>query len=156
MDLYKREVSKNGKVKYVPVARYSEESTSSYPHGTHLVVCRTGSTRRIYNVDVDLVPLIAAMQYCIDDMATATYNASQAKPKNLAVTPEQKAAWESLKSSYGDEMFSIMYPSCHDIAKAGVESLYDEIKHRMEIPAVKEAYDNFMFIFNAMGGYEKS
>lgn len=155
-DLYKREVSKNGKVRYVPVAHYSEESISSYPYGTHLVVCRAGSTRRIYNVDVDYAPLIAAMHHCIDDMATAVYEASQAKPKKTPVTPEQKEAWENLKKAYGDELFSITYPSAHDVAKAGIEALYDVIKNRMEVPAVKAAYENFMLIFNLMADYERS
>lgn len=151
-DLYRKVVSNNGRVRYEPVARYSEEAVSNFPYGTHLVVCRRGSTRRVYNIDVDLVPLIAAMHHCIDDMTSAVYQASAAKPKRSPVTPEQRAAWEKLKEVYGDEMFSILYPSAYDVAEAGVKALFSHVEERMKIPAVKQAYEDFLLIFGLMGG----
>ena len=152
-DLYRKVVSDKGKVRYEPVARYSEEAVSNFPYGTHLVICRRGSTSRVYNVDTNLVPMLAAMHACIDDMSHAIYKASEARPKRVPLTPEQKEAWEKLKEVYGDEMFSIMYPSAHDVAKAGIESLYSDIEERMKIPAVKKAYEDFLFVYNVMGGH---
>lgn len=132
---------------YVPVAEYNIELMDSYPKGATLVICNPGFTRRRYSIDPNYAALIAAGTLAEDAICSAISNASQAhiRPRK-ELTPEQKAAWETLVELLGDDGRTIHYRSAYDIAQAGIEAMKKEAEKLMTNNAVKTAYDNFMLV----------
>ena len=132
--------------KYVPVSEYDQDLMSSFPKGTHIVMCYPGGQSTRYNIDPAFAPLIAAGRYAEDAICTAMYKESEAKPKERPITERQRKAWEEMKSAFGDEFFSLHFPSIRDLAETGVKAMQAEADKLLTHPSVKEAYDHFMFM----------
>lgn len=132
--------------KYIPVSEYDQDLMSSFPKGTHIVMCYPGGQSTRYGIDPAFAPMIAAGRYAEEAIRTAIHFQSEATPKERPITKRQKAAWEEMKAAFGDEFFSIQFASTHDLAEAGVSAMQKEADKLLQHAAVKQAYDHFMFV----------
>jgi hypothetical protein len=131
--------------RYVPVAEnYDDHYT--FPKGNHLIMCYPGGESRQYNVDPNHAALIAASRVAEDAMCKALNKASEMRPARTPITPAQQRAWKKLAKEFGDELCTLNGASVHDIAEAGVRALQAEADKLMTNAAVKEAYDQFLFV----------
>ena len=132
--------------RYKPVAEYDSDYLDSFPKGNHLVMCYPGGQSRRYNIDPDYAALIAAARVAEDAMIQAMTKASELKPKHTPITEGQRRAWKKLAREFGDELATLNGASSYDIAQAGLKALEDEAAKLLTNPAVKEAYDQFLFV----------
>jgi hypothetical protein len=132
--------------KYVPVAEYDSDYLDAFPKGSTLVMCYPGGQSRRYNIDPDYAALIAAARVAEDAMMQAMSKASELKPKHTPITEGQRRAWKKLAEEFGDELATLNGASSYDITQAGLKALEDEAARLLTNEAVKEAYDQFLFV----------
>jgi hypothetical protein len=132
--------------KYVPVSEYDSDLIDSFGKGSHLVICYPGGQSRRYNIDPDYAALIAAARVAEDAMIQSMTKASELKPKQTPITEGQRRAWKKLAREFGDELATLNGASSYDIAQAGLKALEDEAAKLLTNAAVKEAYDQFLFV----------
>lgn len=137
--------------RYFPVAEYDDEFLSTFPSGSHLIVCRPGSMIRRYNIDPEFVPLAAAGIFAEEALVQALVQASEMRPVRVPLTERQQKAWRELADSFGDELATLHGPSATSIAQAGVKAMQDEAKKLLTNPAIKKAYEDFQFLCNLSG-----
>lgn len=140
--------------RYVPVAEYDNNLLDSFPKGTHLVMCYPGGSSRRFNIDPNYAAMIAAARVAEDAISSAVVKASEMRPHNKPITPEQKAAWEALARSFGDERYHVEIPSAREIAEAGVKALQEEALKLMQHDAVRKAYEQFQLVCELTKGKE--
>jgi len=131
--------------RYVPVSEYDSEYLDSFSRGTHIVMCYPGGQSRRYNIDPNYAAMIAAGRVAEDAMSEAVRKASELRPQQATITPGQKKAWERLAKEFGTELATLQINSARDIAEAGVKAMQQEAQNLMNHPAVKDAYDKFLF-----------
>lgn len=132
--------------KYVPVREYDSLLMESFPKGAHLVITHPGGRSTRYNVDPDYAGLIAAGQVAENVMTKAMQMASELKPRQTPITPAQQRAWKKLAKEFGDELCTLQGASAHDIAQAGINALLAEADVLYSNPAVRDAYEKFLFV----------
>lgn len=132
--------------RYKPVAEYDDDLMSSFPKGTHIVMCYPGGQSRRYGIDPAYAPMIAAGRLAEDAIRKAIYIMSEAKPKERPITPRQKKAWEEMKKAFGDELFSLTFSSTADLAEAGVNAMQEEAMKLMEHESVRQAFEQFLLV----------
>lgn len=132
--------------KYIPHSTYSSEFCDSFPKGTHLVMSYPGGSSRRFNIDPAYAPMIAAGRVAEDAICKAISKASELRPKNTPITVGQKKAWEKLAKEFGDELCTLHGLSVHDCAEAGVKAMQEEADKLLANPAVRKAYERFLFI----------
>ena len=132
--------------KYVPVAEYDSDYLDAFPKGSALVMCYPGGQSRRYNIDPNYAALIAAARVAEDAMIHAMRKASELKPKQTPITEGQRRAWLKLAQEFGDELATLNGASSYDITQAGLKALKDEAAKLLTNPAVKAAYDQFLFV----------
>ena len=132
--------------KYVPVYEYDQELLDAYPRGTHVVVCYPGGESTRFNINPNHAAMIAAGRVAEDAISQAIYQASELKPKERPITPRQREAWEELKKAFGDEFFSLTFPSSRYLAEVGVKAMMEEADKLMTHTAVKDAYEKFLMV----------
>ena len=139
--------------RYIAVSEYDDELLHSFSKGTHLVVCQPGVVNRHYNIDPDLAPLIAAGVYAKSAIVDAIVQASALRPSRKPITESQRAAWNNLAQSFGEDMYSLHGPSATDIAQAGTDALIAEAEKLLSNPAVREAYEQFLLVASLARDY---
>ena len=117
--------------RYVPVSEYDSDLLDSFPKGTHIVMCYPGGQSTRYNINPAFAPMIAAGRYAEDAICTAMYTASEAQPKERPITERQRKAWEEMKAAFGDEFFSLHFPSIRDLAEIGVKAGEDSANNKV-------------------------
>lgn len=132
--------------KYVPVAEYDSDLLDSFHTGTHIVMSYPGGQSRRYNIDPNYAALIAAGRVAEDAICKALNKASEMRPARTPITPAQQRAWKKLAREFGDELCTLNGASIHDIAEAGVKALQSEADKLLTNPAVRAAYDHFLFV----------
>lgn len=132
--------------KYVPVAEYDNEFLDSFTKGTHLVMSYPGGQSRRYNIDPNYAAMIAAGRVAEDAICKSISKASELRPKSTPITVGQKRAWEKLAKEFGDELCTLNGLSVHDCAEAGVKAMQEEANKLLTNPAVRKAYERFMFV----------
>jgi hypothetical protein len=132
--------------RYVPVAEYDNELLDSFPKGNHLVMCYPGGSSRRFNVDPNYAAMIAAGRVAEDAVCDAIRKASELKPAQTPITPEQKAAWQQLAQSFGSELCTLHGTSTRDIAEAAVKAMQAEADKLMSNPTVRKAYERFLLV----------
>jgi len=142
--------------KYMPVYEYDNDFLDAWPRGTHLVTCHPGGTSRRYNIDPDHAALYAAGLVAEDAISRAIQDASELRPTRTPVTPAQQRAWRKLAKELGDELCTLQGASSRDIAEAGVRAMKTEADKLMTNPAVKAAYDQFLFLCELTKESEKA
>lgn len=137
--------------KYVPVSEYDSDLTYALPKGTHLVMVYPGGTSTRYHVDPMYAPLIAAGRTGEDALSKAIVKAGelrlQYKDRERKLTDEERAAWNNLVEVFGDSAKQLEWPSAREVAEAGIKALEEEAFNMLEVPAVKLAYEQFMFVY---------
>ena len=118
----------------------------AFPKGTHLVQCYPGGQSRRYNIDPNHAALIAAGRVAEDAISRVVMKATELRPKSSPITEEQKEAWENLVKAFGPEARALEWPSAREAAEEAVKAMVAEAQVLMSNPAVKEAYDHFLFI----------
>ena len=132
--------------KYVPVAEYDSDLLDSFPKGTHIVMCYPGGKSTRYSIDPAYAPMIAAGRLAEDAICKAMHAASEAKPKEYPITERQRAAWEEMKTAFGDEFFSLEFASIRDLAETGVKAMQEEADKLMQHKSVRQAYEQFLLV----------
>jgi len=131
--------------KYIPVSEYDSEVLDSLQYGDHLIsVYPSGMSRKM--IDPNFAAMIAAGRYAEDSISKKVQEASDLRSKNSPITQKQSDAWTALSKAFGEEMHTLTWPSSLDAAKAGVAAMQEEADKLMTNPAVKLAYDQFMFL----------
>lgn len=133
--------------RYVPVSEYDSQYCDSYPQGAHLVVCRPGSTMRMFSIEPDLAPMIAAGVYATDHISEVIRKATELRPVNKDLVEEDHRRWiEFIKTMPDDMRFMMTHGSARDAAEAGVQAMIKEAERLMSNPAVRKAYERFLFV----------
>ena len=132
--------------KYVPVAEYDSEYLDAFPKGSTLVICHPGGQSRRFNIDPDYAALIAAARVAEEAMIQAMGKASELKPQKTPITFAQQRAWKGLARAFGTELCTLNGASSYDIVQAGLKALEQEAAQLLTNEAVKEAYDQFLFV----------
>jgi hypothetical protein len=132
--------------KYVPVAEYDSEYLDAFPKGSTLVICHPGGQSRRFNIDPDYAALIAAARVAEEAMIQAMGKASELKPQKTPITFAQQRAWKGLARAFGTELCTLNGASSYDIVQAGLKALEQEAANLLTNAAVKEAYDQFLFV----------
>ena len=132
--------------RYVPVAEYDGDFIDSYTHGTHLPMVYPGGQSRQYNIDPAYAPMIAAGRVAQDAVCRAISKASEMRPARTPITIGQKKAWEKLAKELGDELATLNGLCIRDCAEAGIQAMQAEADKLLTNPAVKLAYEQFLFV----------
>ena len=136
--------------RYKPVSEYDQTLMDAFPRGTHLVMSYPGGKSTYYNINPNYAAMIAAGRVAEDAISKKLYAASeirmQRKDREQPLTPSQKAAWDNLVKAFGPEARTLEWPSAREACEAGVKAMQVEADKLLTHPAVKEAYDHFMFI----------
>ena len=132
--------------RYKPVAEFDSDYSSSFPQGTHLVICNPNGVSRRFNVEPAFAPMIAAGRFATDVISTAIMNASDLRPSRSVVTEEQDRAWRALSAALGDSKHALTWPSAYDTAEAAVTAMSAEAEKLLQHPMAREAYNEFMAI----------
>ena len=105
-----------------------------------------GGQSRRFNIDPDYAGMIAASRVAEEAMIQSMHKASEMKPTQTPITEGQRKAWKKLAKEFGNELCTLNCASSHDIAEAGVKALQSEADKLLTNPAVREAYDHFLFV----------
>ena len=132
--------------RYIPHSTYSSEFCDSFPKGTHLVDVYPGGSSRRFNIDPAYAPMIAAGRVAEDAICRAISAASELRPRQTPLTEGQRKAWRKLAKEFGDELATLNISSARDIAEAGLKAMQVEADKLLANPAVRNAYDRFLFI----------
>ena len=132
--------------RYIPHSTYSNEFCDSFPKGTHLVDVYPGGSSRRFNIDPAYAPMIAAGRVAEDAMSRAISEASELRPRQTPLTEGQRKAWKKLAKEFGDELATLNIASARDIAEAGVKAQMAEAEKLLANPAVRKAYEKFLFV----------
>jgi len=132
--------------RYKPVLENDNEFYDALPYGNHLIMCYPGGRSTRYNVDPALAPMIAAARVAEDRMSEAVRKASEMRPRRKELTVEQQRAWTRLNKAMGDDVYTVEVASAREIADAGLKAMQAEAEQLMTNPAVKLAYEQFLFV----------
>ena len=132
--------------RYVPVAAYDSDYSSSFPIGSHLVIVSPTSTMRMFNVEPAVAPMVAAGQLAKNAMTTAIQKANKVQPPRRPMTPQEHQAWLHLIEVWGEQARCLPGVSPSDVADAGIQALQHSAEKLLQHPAVKKAYDDFLFV----------
>ena len=132
--------------RYVPVAEYDSDFLDSFTKGNHLVMCYPGGTSRRFNIDPNYAAMIAAGRVAEDEICRAISKASEMRPQQTPITEGQRKAWHKLAKEFGDDLATLNGLSVRDCAEAGIKAMQLEAEKLLTNPAVKEAYNHFLFV----------
>ena len=133
--------------KYVPVSEYDNELLDSFPKGDHLVSVYPGGGSRRYRIDPAFAPMIAAGRYAEDAVSRSIQQSTELRPVNRELTEEDRKRWQDFISTMPEDMrFMMTHGSAREAAEAGVAAMMEEAEKLLSNPAVKKAYDRFMFV----------
>jgi len=132
--------------RYIPVAEYDSDLLDSLPKGNHLVSVYPGGQSRRYNIDPAYAAMIAAGRVAQEAITDAMRRASELKPRQTPLTPEQRAAWQRLAESFGEDICTLNGASAYDIAEAGVTAMITEADKLLSNATVRRAYERFLMV----------
>jgi len=134
--------------RYQPVSEYDNELLDSFPKGSHIVMCYPGGSSRRYNIDPNYAAMIAAGRVAEEAISKKIMEKSALRvpEKHRPLTSEQKAAWERLAETFGEERYVLEYCSYREAAEAGVQAMMEEAEKLIANPAVRKAWDQFQLV----------
>lgn len=133
--------------RYFPISEYDDDYLNSFPYGATLIVSKSYSVSRKYNIDPDFAPMIAAGKYAEDDMANAIVAGLELAPGKKPLTKRQRELWRELSESFSNSDMHLIRPSAHDAVQCGVKAMQNEVEKMMTVSAVKQAYEHFMLVW---------
>lgn len=132
--------------KYVAVSEYDDKLSHSIPYGDFLLsVYKNGASRQ--RIVPAFAPMIAAGRYSKDSVTKAIRDASDMRPRNTPVTVGQQAAWKKLSKEFGDDLHCLTWPAAQGVADEAVKAMQTEADKLLSVPAVRNAYDQFMLVY---------
>ena len=135
--------------RYVEIGEYDQEMIDYVPNGTTMIVKRPGMTSRRYNVEPDILPLLAAGLYCEDEISSAIHRASELRPANRSITLEQRAAFDRFLETMSEDdsnRFMMTVGSAREAAEAGTKALAAEAQKLLVNDSVRAAYEHFLLL----------
>jgi hypothetical protein len=132
--------------RYVPVNEYDQTLMDSFSKGSHLVICYPGGKSIRYNIEPAYAPMIAAGRVAEDKISEAIRKASDLRPKRAPITEGQEKAWENLIKEFGEDARMLEWPSARQVAEDAVKAMQIEADKLLSVPAVKKAYEQFLFV----------
>ena len=141
--------------RYKPVCEHDSDLFNSFTKGSHLVVCVPGSKITKFNIDPAIAPMLAAGEMIESAMTKAIYKATEMRSSKDLLTPGQVDAWKKLSVEFGEGLCSLQYNSACDVANAGIQELAKEAKKLLINPAIRDAYDRFIFLCKLSQPYNK-
>jgi len=135
--------------RYVEIGEYDPERMDYIPNGTTMIVKRPSMQSTRYNVDPDILPLLAAGLYCEDEISSAIHRASELRPATRNITAEQRAAFDRFLATMDPDdpnrnMLSL--GSARDAAEAGTQALVKEAQKLLANDSIKQAYEHFLLL----------
>jgi hypothetical protein len=132
--------------RYVPVREYDQTLMDAFPKGSHLIICYPGGQSTRYSINPAYAPMIAAGRVAEDKISEAIRKASDMRPKRAPITKGQQEAWENLVKEFGEDARMLEWPSAREVAEDAVKAMQIEADKLLSVPAVKKAYEHFMFV----------
>jgi len=136
--------------RYVEVGEYDTEHMDYIQNGATLIVKRKSCTSRYFNVNPDIVPMLAAARYCEDEISAALVKAGelrmQRSDREREMTLGQRAAWDNLVREFGDSAKQLEWPSARECAEAGALAMQEEAQKLLANESIKAAYDHFLLL----------
>ncbi len=134
--------------RYEPVYEYDQTLLDAFPKGTHIVMCYPGGQSRRYNIDPNYAAMIAAGRVAEDAISKSIMDASALRvpERQKPLTPEQKAAWEKLAETFGQEKYALEWCSYREAAEAGVKAMMEEAEKLLNNPTVRRSFERFLMI----------
>ena len=134
--------------RYKPVYEYDQKLTDSLPKGTHLIQCYPGGQSTRYNVNPAYAPMIAAGRVAEDAISKSIMDASALRvpARDQPLTPAQLKAWKALAKAFGRDQYALEWCSYREAAEAGVKAMQAETEKLLTVPAVRKAYEHFLFV----------
>lgn len=135
--------------RYVEIGEYDPERMDYVPNGTTMIVKRPGMQSTRYNVDPDILPLLAAGLYCEDEISYAIHRASELRPATRSITPEQRAAFDAFLATMDPDdpnRNMLTLGSCREAAEAGTRALVKEAQDLLTNDSVRAAYEHFLLL----------
>jgi ribosomal protein S11 len=134
--------------RYKPVYEYDQDLMDSFPKGTHIVMCYPGGVSRRYNIDPNYAAMIAAGRVAEEAVSKRLMEAGEIRMRKGAVplTDSQRAAWDNLVREFGDNAKQLEWPSCREVAEAGVQAMQEEADKLMQHESVRRAYEHFQLM----------
>jgi hypothetical protein len=145
--LFYKKVMTGGRPRYEPVSEYDNEIMDAVPHnGTTLIHSYKNGQMRRYNIEPAIAPMVAASMALEQSLTDILSKASEYKPAQTPITPEQRKAWKALSKSFGTTSMTLYGPSLHDIAESMLTAIRAEAEKLLTNAAVKASYEEFLMI----------
>lgn len=134
--------------RYKPVSEYDSDYLDSFPKGNHLVMCYPGGSSRRFNIDPNYAALIAAGRVAEDAISKHIMDVSALRVpgKERPLTQEQRDAWNAFSKAMGKEMYALELCSYREAAEEGVKAMQAEAEKLLNNPAVRKAFERFLFV----------
>ena len=141
--------------RYIEIGEYDPECMDYIPNGTTMIVKRPGMQSTRYNVDPDLVPLLAAAVYCEDEISHAIRHATEIRPIGQ-ITPKQRAAFDRFLETMPEDdpnRNMMTFGSAREAADAGTKALVTEAEKLLTNESIKQAYEHFLLLCKLSATY---
>ena len=134
--------------RYKPVYEYDQTMMDAFPKGTHIVMCYPGGQSTRYNINPNYAAMIAAGRVAEDAISNSIMEASKLRvpARDQPLTPTQLKAWKALAKAFGREQYALEWCSYREAAEAGIKAMQVEADKLMSNPAVRKAYERFLFV----------
>ena len=145
--LYRKETSKNGRVRYRPARKLADlYSGDIWPFGFHLVQVDKNVTSRRYDIDPDYAALVAALMIAEEQITGLLVDQLEWK-LDKPLTVEQQQAWDSVKELiFGDERARVTRPAIRTAVRESLDNIQPIIDEILTNPALKKAYETFHLV----------
>jgi hypothetical protein len=100
---------------------------------------------RRFNIDPAYAPMIAAGRVAEDAISEAIMKANELRPQTNPITPAAQRAWMKLKKELGNDGY-LTRGSIREASEAAVKAMADEADKLLANPAVRKAYEKFLFV----------
>jgi hypothetical protein len=136
--------------RYVEIGEYDNEMLDYVPIGATLIIKQKGMTSRCYNVDPDVVPMMAAAKYCEDAVSRKIMQATELRAnyrmRQKELTPGQRRAWARLIKEFWEDARQLEWPSAREAAEAAGQALQEEAEKLLANESIKAAYEHFQLL----------
>lgn len=133
---------KRGK-RYFPVKEYDSDLMDAMPKGFHLTSVYPGGKSVRYNVDPDIVTMIATIMMINHDLPSLIYECGKLQPTAPALTEQQLKLYYDFRDSLPPEHSHYMsFDSANDIAEKILSMIFQKSKDLLTDPHVKELFDS--------------
>lgn len=132
--------------RYVAVGNIDRHLGSYMPNGSYLVTVNGNSTRTSSDVEPANAPVIAACHYGARVAEDVLLHEMEYQSPKHPLTKGQFRAWKRFQKEMGEEM-TLPRKTAFEVLCAFSNAIEKEVTETMQHPAVKEAYDKFMFVW---------